>query len=161
VVKVARGDIMAVEAEHVLYAYIATTMTQVSCFLHALAADGVSISHFGKSDPPRKFGGSVDEAVSMVFSGADLINWTFARDVVRRLDFDYKIHQDPRWTHSTVSASCSDRAVLGLVADSAAGAFDLFITIRGVSSGGKEQPWEVVHVTERCPHELRSRFVVA
>ena len=41
---------MAVEAEHVLYANVAKpTMTQVSCFLHALAAHGVSISHFGKS----------------------------------------------------------------------------------------------------------------
>jgi hypothetical protein len=51
--------------------------------------------------------------------------------------------------------------MLDLVAESAAGAFDLFITIRGVSSGGKEQRWAVVHATESCPHELRSRFVVA
>ena len=153
---------MAVEAEHVLYANVAKpTMTQVSCFLHALAAHGVSISHFGKSDPPRKFAGSVDKAVSMVFSGADLTNWTFGRDLAHRLDFDFQIHDDPRWTHSTVSASCPNMAVLGLVADCAAGAFDLFITIRGVLGGGKEQPWEVVHVTERCPQELRARFVVA
>src|SRR5262245_47953477 len=153
---------MAVEAEHVLHAYIAKpTTTQVSRFLRALAAHGVSISHFGKSDPPRKFGGSVDEAVSMVFGGTDLTNWTFARDVARRLDFDFQIHHDPRWTHSTVSASCPDKTVLGLVASSAAGAFDLFITNRGNSGGGKEQPWEVVHVTERCPHELRAKFVVA
>ena len=145
-----------------LYAYIAKpTTTQVSSFLRALAVHGVSISHLDKSDPPRKFGGSVDEAVSMVFSGAGLINWTFARDVARRLGFEFQIRHDRRWTHSTVSASYPDEVVLGLVADSAAGAFDLFITIRGVSGGGKEQAWKIVHVTERCPHELRSRFVVA
>ena len=147
---------------HVIYAYIAKpTESRVGSFLRALQGRGVSISHLGKSDPPRKFGGSVEEAVSMVFTGTDLTNYTFARDAARRLDFDIQIHHDPRWTHSTVSASCPDTAVLAIVTDGAATAFDSFITIRGVSTGGKEQPWEVVHVTESCPHELRSKFVVA
>jgi len=49
------------------YAYIAKpTTAQVSHFLRALADHGISVSHLGKSDPPRKFRGSVDEAVSMV-----------------------------------------------------------------------------------------------
>jgi hypothetical protein len=144
------------------YSYVARPgPAQVNSFLQALAGHDVSISHLGKSDPPRKFKGSVDEAVSMVFSGTDLTNWTFARDAARKLDFDFQIRHDPEWTHSTVSASCPDLGILDLAAESAAGAFDLFITIRGVSSGGKEQPWEVVHVTESCPNELRSRFVVA
>ena len=147
---------------HVLYAYIAKpTAAQVGSFLRALLERGVSISHLGKSDPPRKFGGSVDEAVSMVFSGTDLTDWTFARDAARRLDFGFQIHHDPRWTHSTVSASCSDSDALGLFGESAAAAFDSFITIRGVSDGGKEQAWEVVHITERCPDELRSKFDAA
>ena len=145
---------------HVLYAYIAKpTAAQVATFLCALQGHGVSISHLGKSDPPRKFVGSVDEAVSMVFSGTNLTDYTFARDAARRLQFDIQIHHDPRWTHSTVSASCDDTAVIGLVAESAAAAFDLFITVRGVSGVGKRQPWEAVHVTERCPDELRSKFV--
>jgi hypothetical protein len=153
---------MAVEAEHVLYAYIAKPMTtQVSSFLRVLANQGFSISHLGKNDPPRKFKGSIDEAVSMVLSGTDLTDCTFARSVARRLDLDFHINHHPQGTHSTVSASCPDKAVLGLVADSAAEAFDLFIAIRGVLGRGKQQAWEVVHVTERCPHELRSRFVVA
>ena len=153
---------MPVEGEYVLYAYIAKpTMTQVSSFLRALTDDGVSISHLGKRDPPRKFAASVDETVSLVFSGTDLTEWTHARTAARRLDLDFQINHHPGGTHSTVSASCPDKAVLGLVAASAAAAFDLFITIRGVLGGGKEQPWEVVHVTDRCPQELRSRFVVA
>jgi hypothetical protein len=136
---------------HLQYSYIEKPTTlHVSRFLRALADCGVSISHLGKSDPPRKFRGSIDEAVSMVLSGKDLTDWTFARDVAQRLDFDFQVHRDPEWTYSTVSASCPDLA-----------AFDLFITIRGVSSGGKDQPCEVVHVTEKCPHELRSRFAVA
>jgi hypothetical protein len=147
---------------HLQYSYIEKPTTiHVSRFLRALAGCGVSISHLSKNDPPRKFRGSIDEAVRMVFSGTDATRWTFARDAARKLDFDFQIHDDPEWTHSTVSASCPDLGVLDLVAESAAGAFDLFITIRGVSSGGKDQPWEVVHVTEGCPHELRSRFVVA
>jgi hypothetical protein len=147
---------------HILYAYIAKpTTTQVSAFLRALADHGVSLSHLGKRDPPRKFAGSVDEAVSMVLSGTDLTEVALSRAAACKLDIDFWINHDRRGKHSTVSASCPDKAVLGLVADSAAGAFDLFITIRGVLGGGKQQAWEVVHVTERCPHELRSKFVVA
>ena len=90
---------------HVLYAYIAKpTTAQVGTFLRALQERGVSISHLGKRDPPPKFGGSLDEAVSMVFIGIDLTDYTFARDAARRLHFDIHIHHDPRWTHSTVSA---------------------------------------------------------
>ena len=147
---------------HVLYSYIAKpTTAQVGSFLGALEGYGVFISHLGKNDPPRKFGGCVDEAVGVVFSGTDITNWTFARDATRRLDLDFEIHHDPRWTHSTVSASCVDLQVLQFIADSAAAAFDLFITIRGVAGGGKDQPWEVVHTTDRCPQELRARFIAA
>jgi hypothetical protein len=147
---------------HVLYAYMAKpTTAQVGSFLRALLERGVSISHLGKSDPPCKFEGSVEVAVRMVFSGTDLTDYTFGRDAARKLEFDIQIHHDPRWTHSTVSASCPDTATLAIVADVAATAFDSFITIRGVSGGGKEQAWEVVHITERCPDDLRSRFVAA
>jgi hypothetical protein len=37
----------------------------------------------------------------------------------------------------------------------------LFITIRGVCSGGKQQAWEVVAVTEKCSDGLRARFAGA
>src|SRR5437016_3275559 len=113
---------------HVLYAYIAKpTIAQVGNFLRDLQGRGFFISHLGKSHPPGKFGGSVEEAADMVFSGKDLTDYTFCRDTVRKLDFDIQIHHDPRWTHSTVSASCPDTAALGLVSESAAAAFDLFI----------------------------------
>ena len=108
-----------------------------------------------------KFAASVDAAVNLVFSGTDLTEVTFARDAARRLDFDFHINDHPSGVHSTVSASCPERAVLGHFAHSAADAFDLFIAIRGVLGGGKEQPWEVVHVTDRCPQELRSKFVAS
>ncbi len=147
---------------HVLYAYIAKpTEAQVGSFLRTLQERGISISHLGKSDPPRKFSGSGEEAVSMVFSGTDLTNYTFGRDAAQKLHFDIQIHHAPRWSHSTVSASSPDTDALAIVADVAATAFDSFITIRGVTGGGKEQAWEVVHITERCPDELRSKFVAA
>ena len=146
----------------VLYSYIAKpTKPQVRSFLRALTQHGISISHLGKSDPPGKFCGNTDEAVDLIFGGTDLTNYTFVRDAAHKLDFDIQIHHDPRWTHSTVSASCSDSEMLRMVAESASEAFDLFITVRGASGGGKEQPWEVVHSTESCPPELRSRFIAA
>ena len=143
----------------VLYSYIAKpSTTQVGNFLRALSGHGISVSHLGKSDPPRKFHGSIEEATTLVFSGTELTDYTHCRDAARKLHFDIQIHHDPSWTHSTVSASCPDADALSTVAESAAVAFDLFISIRGISGGGKEQPWEIVHVTENCPHDLRSQF---
>jgi hypothetical protein len=147
---------------HVLYAYIAKPKKeQVDSFLRALGDNRVSLSHLGKRDPPRKFGGTFDEAVSLIFSGTDSTNYTFARDAARRLDLDVQIHEDPRWTHSTVSASCPDTQALRIIADCALAAFDLFIAIQGLLSLGKEQPWEIVHITQTCPDELRTRFTAA
>ena len=147
---------------HILYAYIAEpTTSQVRSFLHALESHDIALSHLGKSDPPCKFQGSVDEAASIVFSGTDLTDYTFARDSARGLDFDFHVHHDPRWTHSTVSASCPNKAMLAFVADSVATAFELFLTIQGISGRGKEQPWEIICITERCPNELRAKFVRA
>lgn len=145
---------------YVLYAYVAKpTVTQVENFLRSLAGNGVPITHLGKKDPPRKFDGNVGDAALTVCSGKDLTDWTFARDAARVLELDFEIHHDPRWTHSTVSATCPDTEVLGIVGGCAVAAFDLFIAVRGVSGEGKGQHWEVVHVTDKCPHELRSKFV--
>ena len=142
----------------VQYAYIAKpTEVQVGKFLTELGSRGISVSHLGKNDPPRKFKGNQDEALIMIFEGTDLTNWTFARDVAHKLGLTFEVHHDPRWTHSTVSASCADPKVLNFVADSAAGAFDLFLTVRGVSGAGKQQPWEIIHVTEKCPPDLRAK----
>jgi hypothetical protein len=144
---------------YVLYAYFAKpTTTQIGIFLRALQKRGVSITHLGKKDPPRKFSGSVEEAISVVFSGTDLTNYTFARDAARKLQFDIQIHHDPRWIHSTISASCPDSTALAPVSESAAVSFASFITVRGISGGGKDQTWEVLHLTEQCPDELRSKF---
>ncbi len=157
-----RPEPMPTAKSHVLYAYIGKPTTdKVGSFLRALRGRGVTITHLGKSDPPRKFSGSVEEAASMVFSGTDLTDYTFGRDAAHKLHFDIQIHHDPCWTHSTVSASCPDTAALILVAESASATFDSFITVRGVLGGGKEQAWEVVHITERCPDDLRSTFVAA
>jgi hypothetical protein len=145
---------------NVLYAYIAKpTTAQVGCFLRALEERGIAISHFGKSDPPRKFLGSVDKASGMVLRCAELTDYAFARDSAAKLHLGFQIHHDPRWTHSTVTASCPDIEMLSLVAASALTAFDLFISVRGVIGCGKEQRWEILHTTERCPEDLQTKFI--
>ena len=52
------------------------TTVQVGSFLGTLQERGVSISHLGKSDPPRKFGGIIEDAFSVVFIGRDLIRYS-------------------------------------------------------------------------------------
>jgi hypothetical protein len=143
-----------------VYAYIAKpSLKQVSNFFLEIQGLGISITHLGKSDPPRKFRGGLEEAVSMVFEGTDLTNYTFVRDSAIKLDFDFQIRNDPRWSHSTLSASCSDNVVIKNISDSVAKSFDLFATIRGLSGGGKQQNWEVIYIAENCPSELRSKYI--
>jgi hypothetical protein len=59
---------------HLQYSYIEKPTTlHVSRFFRALADHGVSVSHLGRSDPPRKFRGSVDEVVCLISSRKTLL----------------------------------------------------------------------------------------
>jgi hypothetical protein len=146
----------------VSYAYIAKpTVAQIEQLFTALKAQSITITHLGKSDPPRKFIGETDKAVALVFQGTDLTNYTFLRYAPKQLDMDIQIRNDPRWSHSTLSVSCSDATVLEAVYNAVLESLELYLFIRGISGLGKDQPWEVRYVGEKCPADLKSKFAEA
>src|SRR6516165_8023571 len=82
----------------VIYAYFANpTAAQVDKYLRALQGRGLVISHLGKSDPPPGFGGSIEEAISLVCVSTTQSNWTFGQDAARRLHFGIQIHHERRY----------------------------------------------------------------
>jgi len=142
-----------------LFSYIAKpSVEQVSNFLRALERRGITVTHLGKKDPPGRCDLGIDDKVVKIFSGDEQTNYTFLRSVDQKLDFDIQIHNDPRWKHSTVSAACEDPEKLVWVSDGVAEAFGLFISVLGVTGGGKSQQWKVLRVTVACPPELRGKF---
>ena len=146
----------------ITYACIAKpTVAQIERLFTALKAQSITITHLGKNDPPRKFDGETDKAVAFVFNGTDLTNYTFLRDAPKQLDMDIQVHNDPRWSHSTLSASCSDATVLEAVYKAVLESLELYLFIHGISGLGKDQPWEVWYVGEKCPADLKSKFAAA
>ena len=143
----------------VVYAYIGKPdAPQIERLLESLKDHGVTLTHLGKNDPPRKFAGDVQAALSMVLAGKDLTNYTFMRDSGKHLDLSIQIHNDPQWSHSTISASCSEGNGLESVCGAVLASLELCLLIRGTLGFGKEQSWEILHLGENCPEELRTKF---
>ena len=139
----------------VLYLYVpALGETEVRSLLLSLAEIGYSVTHLGKKDPPKKWSGTREEAVASILSGRDLTLSTFIRDAGHRLDMTVEIRRDPRWNHSTISASLPEQASLRLLGETLFVRIRSFAAIVGRSGGGKDQAWSVLRVSEDCPPEI-------
>ena len=148
--------------EFVLYCYISSpSQTEIESFLRSLQVQGVVFSHLGKSDPPRKFHGDIDQALEIIISGTDITNYTFAKDSKSKVDLSFQMRNDPRSTHSTISASCPNLDRLHMIARASQTSFNEFLSAAGILGDGKDQSWQLLHVSELCPEGLRMKFNAA
>jgi hypothetical protein len=144
-------------------AYIYTpkfSETSVRSLISGLGEGGVTITHLGKSDPPKRWSGGEDAAVLQVVGGTDLTNWTFLRDANRWLDFSIELHRDPRWEHDTVSFS-GPEAQVREAAEFLAHRIDHYLVLFGLLGGGKAQAWRVISLGAGCPERLKRQFTNA
>ncbi len=145
-----------------MYAYVVhPTKDALRSLLGAFSSSGFSFTHVGKSDPPKRFSGTQDEALQLILSGTDLTNWTFIRDSHERLHFTIQIRRDPRWSHSTFSASGPSAARLRELATFIEENLVVYAAILGSSGLGKNQEWEILSLSADCPEDLRSQIRAA
>ena len=129
--------------------------------LESLTSIGVTITNLGKNDPPRRWTGDIEAVVTAILSGTDLTNYTFLRDRTARLDFDIQLHRDPRWESDTISFSGVAETRLIEIARKLSESLPCYAAIVGVSGGGKDQDWQILHLSPDCPSELRSKITNA
>ena len=144
-------------------AYIYTpklSETPVRSLFSGLVAGGVTITHLGKSDPPKRWTGDEDAAVRQIMSGTDLTISTFLRDANSRVDFSIELHRDPRWEHDTVSFSGPENRVRDIT-QFLVRRIEHYVAILGLVGGGKTQAWQVVSLSEDCPQKLKQQFTNA
>ena len=140
----------------VLYVYVpAVSGTEVRSLFQSLVSAGFSITHLGKKDPPKKWSGTIEDAVTTILAGDD---WTFMRDAKRDFEMTIEIHSDPRWKHSTISASLPEEALLRSLGQSIITQVRSFASILGQSGAGKDQKWQILQLADDCPKELRSKI---
>jgi hypothetical protein len=145
-------------------AYICTpplSEAGIRSFLTGLRAAGVSLTHLGHNDPPRKWSGDDESAASQILGAPDLTGWTFLRDGKSGLELSVQMHRDPSWGHDTISLSGALQRQIEQVAEAIADSTPHFVAIIGVTGGGKDQAWRVLRMSSECPDRLRSRFTKA
>jgi len=145
--------------EFVAYVYVpAIRDIESRTILHTLRDAGFSISHLGKNDPPKKWAGSIDDAVALVISGTDITNSTFIRDAKRKLGLTLDIHKDTRWTSSTISMSMPDKESLSALCRALSRKVITYASILGISGAGKDQKWDILYMSEDCPVDLKQKI---
>lgn len=133
----------------------------IRVFIRSLEICGILITHLGKSDPPKKWKGSELEVFEVINRGDDLTNYTFGRDSKKKIDFDIQLHKDPRWSHDTVSFSAPKSDILENILKQVSKDLNAFIGFWGVSGKGKNQDWNIVHISDLCPSDIKKLIVKA
>jgi hypothetical protein len=144
--------------DSILYVYVPViTVAEVRSLLQVLKDSPYSITHLGKNDPPKKWSGAPSEAENIILTGTDETVYSFIRDAKRKFDMTIEIHKDPRWRGSTISASLPEEGSLRILGMNLVAHIKSFAAILG-RSGGKDQAWEILHLSSDCPPELAAKF---
>ena len=143
----------------ILYVYVpALAVAEIRAMFQSLADTGHAVTHLGKNDPPKKWSGSREEATAMILAGTDLTLSTFVRDAKHRLDMTVEIHRDPRWQSSTISASMPEEVSLRILGEHLTAHIRSFAAILGRSGAGKDQRWQILHLADDCPSDLKAKI---
>ena len=101
------------------------------------------------------------EIFEVINKGDELTNYTFGRDAHKKIDFDIQLHRDPRWTDDTISFSATKSEVMEDLLRQISKSLNAFIGFWGVSGKGKDQDWNIVHLSKFYPNDIRSKIVKA
>jgi len=141
------------------YLYFPTPAPQfVPGLIESILATGISVSHFGASDPPRKWGGDVAAMAQLVLDQPEQNKYAFFRDSKQKLYFSLQLFYDPRWEHSTLSLSCDIRGPIHTYANALSQRIDPYLCVQDTGGDGKGQEWFVLHERPDCPASLLSRI---
>jgi len=131
----------------------------IRIWLDSLKSWGVTITHLGKHDPPKRWTGDRESALKEIIRGRDLTNYTFFRDSTACLEFELELHRDPRWESDTISLSSKSEPQLVEIVRNYSEILPCHAAIVGISGGGKEQIWQIVHLNQECPTRLRDKII--
>ena len=126
----------------------------IEAFLAAMHSKGAAISHLGKSDPPKKWTSSLQDAVAVIANGPDLTNTTFVRSSDKNIGITIHLHRDERWTHDTIAIDGPDECSLRDLASTIGNAIGAYLVITGAAGSGKNQDWNTVSRRPDCPTNL-------
>lgn len=127
----------------------------------SISLSGLSISHFGFRDPPKKRQLSSSDMASEILSQPETNKWSFLKDGSKNIDISLELNFDPRWLHSTLLISGKSQDSIVSVATSLSEKVDTFLSFYGILGGGKEQIWKPIYASKDCPETIRNRVKFA
>jgi len=143
----------------IAYLYLPTPPREdVAEIFKSILASGVSISHFGCNDPPRKWTGDVQAMARLVLEQPELNKYVFMRDKTNAIELTLELFYDPRWSHSTISLGPSLQQTVTSVATKLVTRLNPYLCIQGTSGAGKDQSWHLLHKRKDCPQDVVNRI---
>lgn len=131
----------------------------VRSLVSALRGVGITITHLGKTDPPKRWSGDEDAAVRQILEGTNLTNWTYLRDSRKQLDFSIELHRDAKWEHDTLSLSGPMVEVME-ASGSLAKSIEHYLVVVGLLGAGPSQIWQILSLEKGCPERLKQHFKI-
>ncbi|MBK6907461.1 MAG: hypothetical protein IPH08_10390 [Rhodocyclaceae bacterium] len=136
----------------IAYLYLPTPSPEnVAEIFESILASGVSISHFGRNDPPKKWNGDTQAMARLVLEQPELNKCVFVRDKTNAIELTVELFYDPRWSHSTISLGASLQQAVTSVAAKLIARLNPYLCIQGTSAAGKDQSWHLLHKRKDCP----------
>ena len=117
----------------------------------ALGSSELELTHLGKSDPPKKWSGSVPEATEIIWKGSDMTNYTFARDTKNQIELDFALGNSTEAIVSSISVNGPDRKLVEDICLNFARQLDSFLCISGELGLGPQQSWSYLMQSKNCP----------
>jgi hypothetical protein len=139
----------------IAYLYLPTPPREdVAEIFESILDSGVSISHFGRNDPPRIWNGDVQAMTQLVLEQSELNKYVFMRDKTNAIELSLELFYDPRWSYSTISLNAPSQQTVTSIAAKLVTRLNPYLCIQGTSGAGKEQSWHLLHKRQDCPQGI-------
>jgi len=136
------------------YFSAAPSNLELSLIAKAVYESDLNISHLGKNDPPKKWGGSQLEFLEVLKKGDDSINYTFSRANENGVEIDFTINNDPVWESSTIAITGANKVYVESLCLHFSKYIESFICISGLMGLNSNQKWDILSKGNNCPASL-------
>ena len=122
-----------------------------------ISLSGLSLTHFGFRDPPKKRLVAPLEMAREILSQPELNKWVFLKDGTKKICITLEIKFDTKWPHSTISMSGECKDTIVCIVRKLSEKTYAFLSFYGVLGGGKDQHWNLIYESEYCPENIKNR----
>ncbi len=122
--------------------------------IKALSTSEIELTHLGINDPPKKWKGNLAEILDVLNQGKDMTNYTFAKDIINKVELDFALGNFPEAITSTISISGKNKDLIERVCLHFSKHVKSYLCISGQLGLGAQQSWSYLMQSIDCPTSI-------